>query len=296
MSVRSMTGFGQGARELQGLRLAIVLKGVNNRYSDLRLRLPAKLADLEPEIRRRILSVVRRGRVEVDISVELPTGSEPNHQLNRPLFDQVVRTADALRDDGRFEGRLDLTGVLAIPGMFRGESAEVVWEAEGREAMLDALDDAIAAFDADRRREGAVLAAELISRLAELDRHATAVGRRAAELPEALRDRLLKRLDGLRGSVELDATRVAQEAAFLAERSDLTEEIVRLEGHLGQARHLVERPDGEPLGKRLDFLLQEIHRETNTIGAKSADLELTRAALAIKLEAEKLREQVQNVE
>ena len=120
-----------------------------------------------------------------------------------------------------------------------------------------------------------------------------------ARLPcpcKTLREKLLQRLSTLSGKVELDPARVAQEAAFLADRSDVTEELVRLEGHLEQARHLLDRPDDKPMGKRLEFLFQEVHREANTVCSKSGDLELTRHALAIKLEIEKAREQAQNLE
>ena len=119
---------------------------------------------------------------------------------------------------------------------------------------------------------------------------------RAAEVPGILRDKLVQRLENLSDVAELDPARVAQEAAYLADRSDVTEEVVRLEGHLGQARVLLSRPDDEPLGKRLEFLLQEIHRESNTVCSKAADLQLTQHALAVKLEVEKAREQVLNLE
>ena len=124
----------------------------------------------------------------------------------------------------------------------------------------------------------------------------TEVRARAEQIPSVIREKLLQRLQALGGEVELDPARVAQEATYLADRGDVTEEIVRLEGHLAQASRLLGQPDSEPLGKKLDFLLQEIHRETNTVCSKSSDLELTRGALALKVEAEKVREQVQNLE
>jgi uncharacterized protein (TIGR00255 family) len=122
------------------------------------------------------------------------------------------------------------------------------------------------------------------------------IGRLSAGLPEALKRRLLERLKTLAEGVELDPTRVAQEAAFLADRADVTEEIVRLKGHLSRVAALLAEPDGEPVGKRLDFLLQEVNRETNTINGKSADLTISRAVLDLKAEAEKVREQAQNLE
>ena len=163
--------------------------------------------------------------------------------------------------------------------------------------LSQALDQALDALDGDRCREGTVLQRELVGRIDTMTRLLQKIRQRAAAVPSALRDRLEQRLAVLRrDGAELDPARVAQEAVFLADRSDVTEEIVRLEGHLEQARSLLAEPDDQPVGKRLEFLLQEINRETNTINSKPADLELTREALTLKAEAEKVREQIQNLE
>jgi len=173
---------------------------------------------------------------------------------------------------------------------------DLVWTPEQKDQLIEALDTALGAFDADRLREGSALKDDILARVDAMLRHAGQARARAAEIPEVLRDKLVQRLDQLSEVAELDPARVAQEAAYLADRSDVTEEIVRLEGHLEQARSLLDRPDGEPLGKRLEFLLQEIHREANTVCSKAADLQLTQHALAVKLEVEKAREQVLNLE
>jgi uncharacterized protein (TIGR00255 family) len=180
--------------------------------------------------------------------------------------------------------------------MFRVESFAPAWDESERRLLEGAIDAALAIFDADREREGELLRSDLLARLTAMERDAAGARALAAEVPAHLRDRLLQRLEGLAGAVELDPARVAQEAAMLAERSDVTEELVRLAGHLARLRELLDRPDGEPLGKRLEFLLQEIQRESNTVCSKAAELELTRLGLAIKLEVEKAREQAQNLE
>jgi uncharacterized protein (TIGR00255 family) len=296
MTIRSMTGFGQGSTESPEIRVTVELRGVNNRYTDVRFRVPAELNELESEMRRGILERVKRGRVEVTVGVERQDGTETRQALNRPLLEEVSRAAEDARSELGLEGALDLTGVLSIQGMFRTESVEVAWTEPQKDLLRQALEAGLGAFDTDRRREGEALRVDILSRIDAMLVNAKKAEQRAAEVPEVLRDKLVQRLDKLADVAELDPARVAQEAAYLADRSDVTEESVRLEGHLTQARALLDRPDGEPLGKRLEFLLQEIHRESNTICSKAADLQLTQHALAVKLEVEKAREQVLNLE
>jgi uncharacterized protein (TIGR00255 family) len=291
-----MTGFGQGAAEFQGLRLTVDLRSVNNRFTDLRFRVPGGVSNLEPELRRKILGRVRRGRVEVTVAVTHLDGGEIRPVLNRSLVAEALAARKVLADEFELRGELDLATVFSLSGIFKTETPELTWGEDERAALGAALDEALDLLDADRTREGAALRAEILERLATMAGLTAGVRSRAAKVPDLLRERLLHRLKALGGDVELDPARLAQEAVYLADRGDVTEEIVRLEGHLAQASGLLESPDGEPVGKRLDFLLQEIHRETNTICSKSADLELTRGALALKVEAEKVREQVQNLE
>lgn len=291
-----MTGFGQGSAELGGLRLTVNLRSVNNRFADVRFRMPAAPSDLEPELRRMILQKIRRGRVDVVVEVTHLDGAESRPTLNRPLLLEALAARQALAEEFGIEGELDLATTLSLQGIFRTESPEIVWDEKERQVLRAALGEALDLLVVDRAREGSALRAEILGRLATMTARTREVRARAKEIPDLLRERLLQRLKGLGGDLELDPARLAQEAAYLADRGDVTEEIVRLEGHLAQAGGLLGAPDGEPLGKRLDFLLQEIHRETNTICSKSADLELTRGALALKVEAEKVREQVQNLE
>jgi uncharacterized protein (TIGR00255 family) len=291
-----MTGYGQGSAELDGWRVTVELRSVNNRFVDVRLRLPQELSGVEAEIRRRVLSLVRRGRVELAIKLEHAQGAEVRPTLNRELLEEVVRARGLLEEAYGLEGSLDRGTVLTVPGMFRAEPIQVTWDDAERRAVERALDQALQVLDDDRRREGQKLSEDLLQRLRTMRSISEVARKRAATLPPRIRDRLQDRLATLGGEIEIDPARVAQEAAILADRCDVTEELVRLDGHLEQALALVGEPDGEPLGKRLEFLLQEIHRETNTLSSKSVDLELTRHALDLKLEAEKIREQVQNLE
>ena len=290
-----MTGYGQGQQDAGGLRVTVELKTVNNRFADVRFRLPAGLASWEARVRRTVLSRVRRGRVELSVRFEHGNAAG-TAALNREFLEVVLAGARQLRDEHGLKGELDLARMIAIPGLFRAESPELGSDDEHLEVLDRCLALSLDALDADRLREGQALAAELLDRLRTMQDLTSAMTERAATVPATVRERLIARLDNLDVDLQLDPARVAQEAALLADRCDVTEELVRLEGHLQQAIALVGEPDGQPVGKRLDFLLQEIHRETNTVNSKSSDLELTRTALAMKAEAEKVREQVQNLE
>jgi uncharacterized protein (TIGR00255 family) len=294
--IRSMTGYGQASAELSEARVSVELRTLNHRYADVRLRMPQELASVEREIRRAVLARIKRGRVELTINVESAGGGPPRPQLNRALLDEILASAESLRARDGVQGEVELSTLLTAPGLFRTGPIELEWGDDEHAAVRSALDAALEALDQERRREGGHLQTEMSERLAGMAALAADLRSIAATVPDTLRDRLQERLKNLGGSVELDAARVAQEAVLLAERADVTEELVRLEGHLVQARKLVDEPDGQPLGKRMDFLLQEINRETNTINSKSPELELSRKALAMKAEIEKVREQVQNVE
>lgn len=291
-----MTGFGQASADLPGARVTVEARSVNNRFADLRLRLPGAWSELEPDARRRVLSRVKRGRVEVDCRVQRQPGAVGAVELDRDVVEGVLAAGRALASDFGLPGVLDVPTVIRIPGVVRVASGDDALGDDAREVVGGTLDRALEALDADRRREGGRLATDLLERLSRMEGLAEAIRERAGEVPAAARRKLEERLTALGAGVDLDPVRLAQEVVFLADRSDVTEETVRLRGHLEQARRLLSSPDGDPVGKRLDFLVQEIHRETNTVCSKSSDLELSRRALDLKAETEKVREQVQNLE
>lgn len=292
-----MTGYGQGAVELSGVKVTVELRSVNNRYTDLRFRLPPELSAAEPELRRLVLGRVRRGRVDVAVKSEtLDEAGAPRASLNRQLVRELLQAERLLDEEFGVSGKLDVGTVLSAPGVLKVEADGVGPDDAEWQAVQRAMEEGLQALDRDRRREGRQLAEQILDRVSAMKELASRARERAGQMPARLRDRLLGRLETLAGEVELDAQRVAQEATLLAERSDVTEELDRLGAHLQQAESLLAAPDGEPVGRRLDFLVQEIHRETNTVTSKSTELDLTREALALKLETEKVREQIQNLE
>ena len=296
LMIRSMTGYGQGAAEAPGLKVTVELRSVNNRFADLKLRLPDDLVPFEQELRRKVLSTVKRGRVDVDLRLERTGDLDVPLVLNRPVVEAALVAWKTLRDEYGIHGVLDLQALMRVPGVFETKGPAASLDEVGRSAVDGALDLALAALDAERRREGGLLRDDLVSRVSRMKGTVATIRDLAAAVPDALQKKIAERVQQLVTQVTLDPARIAQEAAFLADRSDITEEIVRLLGHLVHAQALLSESDGEPVGKRLEFLLQEIHRETNTIASKSADLGISRLALDLKAESEKIREQIQNLE
>ncbi|MFN2405927.1 MAG: YicC/YloC family endoribonuclease [Pyrinomonadaceae bacterium] len=289
-----MTGYGKAMVAGDDFSVSVDLKTVNNRFLDIHLRVGAELASLEPGIKKRINSRLTRGRVDVTISVERT--AQMVYELNRPLIAGYVNALKQLQQDFQIGGELDINVLARIPGALQparnGIDERIV------KALEAAVDQALDELEKMREQEGEALKSELRERVKKIETLVPVIEASAAGLAEAYRVRLQKRIGELlnRGGqvVEIDPARLAQEVAYLADRSDVSEEMVRLRSHLTQFQEALDAP-GEA-GKMLDFLLQELNREANTTLSKSTDLAIKEAGLAIKAEVEKLREQVQNVE
>lgn len=297
----SMTGYAQARAEYDGWMLRVSVRSVNHRYLDVRLRLPEGLEVFEPRIRRTLRDRIRRGHVDVNVYVE-PT-SAAAVQVNRALAQAYLQAAEELRRQIGTRSELDVLSVLRLPGVIansvpNGSLSEEEQEKLGAR-MTGCLEEALEKLDEMRRSEGRHLAEEMRARLAEINGRTEKIERFAEEIRPAHTRRLEARLKELLGGAGLDPARLAQEAAILAERGDITEELTRLRSHVAQFGRLLDGA-GE-LGKKLDFLLQEMQREANTMlsktpGVETEGLRITDLALEIKGEIEKLREQVQNVE
>jgi uncharacterized protein (TIGR00255 family) len=293
--MKSMTGFGRGTVAGADFKVAVEIKTVNNRYLDIHLRLSQELSSLEMNIRKLISSRLSRGRVDLNISFE--RSATTTYEINRPLVAGYVNVLREIQKEFNLAGDVDIASLTRLPGALTtardGLDEESVAGIE--RAVGEALDD----LEKMRASEGANLAEEMRGRVAKIEAEVPVIESAADGLADAYRQRLQKRIAELinRGggpSVELDAGRLAQEVAYLADRSDISEELVRLRSHLEQFRLTIDS-EGE-VGKRLDFLLQELNREANTVLSKSTEVSIKDAGLAIKAEVEKLREQVQNVE
>ncbi len=282
-----MTGYGRGMAAQGGTRATVDVRAVNHRFLDLKLR--GSLAPaIEEAISTKVRAALERGAVTVSVHVEREGAASMriDGDAAKAAHDLLVATAQRLGLAGP-----DLALVLAQPGVVvQGQGAEV---GDEQPAVVAALDGALAQLETMRIAEGAALAAELTSRLAELDALRASIATLAAGVPQQVAKRLQERVRKLLDD-NVDPARLAQEIAMLADRADITEELVRLASHLDQARGLIAKPGAA--GRRLDFLVQEIGRELNTIGSKSTLAEITAAIVDAKAVVEKIREQVQNVE
>jgi uncharacterized protein (TIGR00255 family) len=293
--MKSMTGFGRGAASGEGFTVAVEIKTVNNRYLDVHLRVGQELSSLEVDIRKRISARLSRGRVDVNVNFDR-TGATATYEINQAFIAGYV---DALRDIQRqfnLAGDIDVNAIARLPGAL--SSPRDGLNEDNVKGIEQAISQALDNLEQMRKIEGASLAEEMTARLKKIEATVPVIEAAAGGLVETYRQRLQKRITEMvaRGgqTVELDAGRLAQEVAYLADRSDITEELARLKSHVEQFQAAI-TAEGE-VGKRLDFLLQELNREANTVLSKSTDISIKDAALAIKAEIEKLREQVQNVE
>ena len=292
--MKSMTGYGKGMVAGEDFSVSVDLKTVNNRFLDIHLRVGSELASLEPSIKKRITSRLSRGRVDVTVSME--RSAQVAYELNRPLIAGYVNALKQLQQDFNIGGELDINVLARIPGALQPARNGI--DERMITALEQALDQALDELQKMREQEGEALKNELRDRVRKIETLVPVIEASAAGLADAYRLRLQKRIGELlnRGGqiVEIDPIRLAQEVAYLADRSDVSEEMVRLRSHLSQFQEALEAP-GEA-GKMLDFLLQELNREANTTLSKSTDIAIKEAGLGIKADVENLREQVQNVE
>jgi len=286
-----MTGFGQGAVNGSTFSVTVDMRSVNNRNLDIHWRAPAELAALEIPLKKRIQAQLSRGRIDVNVSFSQVGTVE--YELNRALIRGYLDALRAMRDEFGLVGEPDLATVARLPNVLQTKVAQGLGE-EVVQGIEEALSLALSRLLAMREVEGAELQRELLLRLSRIEDSLAIIEANEGGLVDAYREKLRKRLGELLDKTVVDETRLAQEVAYLAERSDISEEIARLRSHLTQLRELLTTET--ELGKKLDFLLQETNREANTVLSKSAELAICDAAIAIKTEVEKLREQALNVE
>lgn len=290
--IRSMTGFGAGRGAAGDEEIAVEVRAVNHKYCEVKARLPRELGALEVEVARVVKERLARGGVEVTAR------RAGNHGAVAPRVDAHLAEAYA-RAFAELQARLSLPGsatladVLAADGVIRLEERELDVDA-AREALLRGLERALDALVAMREEEGAALARDLSARLDQVEAIVARVQARVPRSVEHHRARLEARIAELTRGMPLDPARLAQEVALFADRVDVTEEITRLGSHVAQVRGLL--AGREPAGRKLDFIVQEMHREANTIGSKSQSAEIVSEVVALKAEIERMREQVQNVE
>ncbi len=287
--IYSMTGFASATRELATAALNVEIRSVNHRYLDLQFRLPEELRALEPGLRELIVAKLQRGKIECRVGLNALPSAQKSFELNAEVLKQLRALSEKLRVAWPSVPGLTAADILRWPGML---GAETVSLDEMRSACNAALVEVLEEFTASRAREGEKLKAVLLERLGSMEERVATVAPRMPEVLAAFREKLTARLH--EAMAVSDDERIRQEITLFANRVDVDEELSRLTAHFSEIKRILDK--GGAVGKRLDFMMQELNREANTLGSKSVDTEVTRVALDLKLLIEQMREQIQNIE
>ncbi len=291
--IKSMTGYGRGEAELNGRSIVIEVKSVNNRYLDCSVRLPRSCVFAEEGIKSRVKASASRGKVDVFVTVDATQSDAVAVTLNRPLTESYLKAMAEMSVAFGIENDVTVSQLSRFPDVLTVEKLPQDQEALAAD-LYSVLDAALADFDQMRRAEGAKLEANLLSKLEHLERFVALVEERSPETVKEYREKLLSKLQEVLSNTQIDEGRILTEAAIFADKVAVDEETVRLRSHIAQFRSLL--AEGGIVGRKIDFLIQEMNRETNTIGSKCSDLAISHIVVDMKSEIEKLREQVQNIE
>ncbi len=293
--IQSMTGYGRTESVVNMRKYTMEIKSLNHRYLEISLRLPTALAPLELEIKKRISARFTRGRIEANIRMDSEYGpiGEGRYELNLPLARNYYELLIQLKDELKLEGDITLSMIAAFRDAYvlkeSGQDISIIWgELEG---IIDKTMDILLEM---RKKEGENIYRDLLLRMDVIRKSLDSIALRAPQVVQEYHKRLSERVKELSEGMALDDLRLVQEVAIMADRSDITEEIVRFKSHILQFGDLLDSVDAA--GRNIDFLIQEMNREVNTIGSKSSDTEISRKVIEIKTELGRIREQVQNIE
>lgn len=292
--IKSMTAYATAQYSTHQLAVSAEIRSYNSRYFDLVLRIPSGYQSLEEKIKEYISGHVIRGRVEIKIQIEMDAADANGFEIDHAKAQSFYAALNQLKDAFGIKSEISMDLFLSPGGIIKpadiAMDTEAVWP-----SIRDCLQHALEELDAMRKREGDFIAQDLLKRLAHINLQLEQIRAESTGLLDMYQQRLKERISALTGDiVEIDPGRIAQEAAILADRSDISEEIVRAESHLKQFLHMMK--SDEPAGRKLNFLLQELHREFNTMGSKIGNAEISHRIIDVKSELEKIREQIQNIE
>lgn len=291
--IKSMTGYGKGQSSGEGVGLSVEIRSVNHRYADITVKVPRSLMALEGEVRKRVGERLKRGKIDVFVNQDVSSAAIVLPVLNRPLADAYISVFEEMQKAYTLLEGLPVSLLAAQKDVILLKEGEAP-EAETGRCLDEALGRALEALEGMRIAEGEATRKDFESRLGIIEELLSRVEARAPQIPQEWKAKLTERLNKLGQDFAFDPQRVAQEIAIFADRCDISEELTRIRSHMEQFRLLFEATD--PVGRQMDFLVQELNREVNTMGSKSNDAELTRTVVALKAELEKVREQVQNIE
>lgn len=291
--IKSMTGYGRAVGTINGREITVEIRSVNNRYLDCSVKLPRLFGYAEDSVKNRIKSAISRGKVDVFISINVTADENMKVSVNRPVLEGYLAALRTIAEDYQVRDDVSVMSLSRIPDIFTVEKAEDDEEQITKD-ILSVAEQALASFNAMRTTEGAAMERDLRSRADTILHLVERVEERSPVTLAEYRERLRKKMQEVLESTSIDEGRILQEAAIYADKIAVDEETVRLRSHLSQFDEML--TTGGAIGRKFDFLLQELNRETNTIGSKGNDLEQANTVVEIKAELEKIREQVQNIE
>ncbi|HHW66759.1 MAG: hypothetical protein PWP07_1915 [Epulopiscium sp.] len=291
--IRSMTGYGLGEAVLNGKKFTVEIRSVNHRYSDINIRMPRTMNYLEENVKNFLKDRISRGKIDVFISFESTSGDDYEISLNESLAEAYVKALKKIKENNDVIDDISVSLISKFPDVItinkKEDDKDFLW------GLLEkSLIEAFNAFILMREKEGSKLQKDLLEKSLKLEEHLSVIKERSPYLVQEYKIKLEKRLQEILPNHSLDENRIAVEVALFADKCSIDEEIVRLESHISQFRDIITTED--VVGRKLDFLAQEMNREVNTIGSKANDLQITHSVVELKSEIEKIREQIQNLE
>lgn len=291
--LKSMTGYGRREAVTDGKKILVEIKSVNHRYSDYNIKVQRHLGFLEDKIRKHVSSAITRGKVDIYLNVENFETADKEIRLNREIARNYIEVLHELRDEFGLKDDITVSNVARNPDIFQTERVEED-EEQLWNTVKTVLDCALGDFVAMREREGERIEKDLCDRIEYMRTLVTTIDERSPQTVQEYSDRLYEKIKEVLDGRGIDEARILTEVAIYADKVAVNEETVRLTSHFEEFDNII--GSGEPAGRRLDFLIQEINREVNTIGSKASDIEIAKTVVTLKGEIEKLREQIQNIE
>ena len=291
--IKSMTGYGRAVGTYAEKQITVEVRSVNNRYLDCNVKLPRLYSFCEDAVKQAVKQSVTRGKVDVFVTVNLTQSSDVRIAINRPVLEGYLSAMKSIADSYPVRDDISVSAISRLPDVFTVEKAEQDEDAL-KAQLLEVVAQALRNYDSMRRTEGEALARDLRAKANLILKKVSFVEERSPQSVAEYREKLFSRMQEVLSSTTVDEARILTEAAIFADKVAVDEETVRLRSHLDQLQAMLNTP--EPIGRKLDFLMQEINRETNTIGSKCSDLELARTVVDVKAELEKILEQIQNIE
>ena len=291
--MRSMTGYGRASLEKENRNYQIEMKSVNHKYSDITIKLPKTLTYLEDKMKKQIGASISRGKVDVFVTFENNSGEGKDIVINHEMVKKYMDAFYTLAEENQLALSIPVTEVIKLPEVLSVQTIETKEDVIEQEVM-SCLQEAIQHFVEMREVEGNKIKEDLLGRVEQVEKEILKFSEYSAGLVEEYVVKLRQRVKDMLQSDEIEESRIAQEAVIFADRTSIEEEVTRLKSHVMQMKNLLE--EEKPVGKKMDFLIQEMNREVNTIGSKSANLEITNLVIDLKTMLEDIREQIQNIE